>query len=173
MIHIPALTAFYSQPKVDDALNFDSVARAALETYRDSWQPMPTCNLKEFGAFFSGKNMRHIMSETVRLCKPYRPEEDDVFAAMVQAFQMILPRSDQTDERRENFSDAATRSYVDDMNSFCLDKLYADTIAAGNQSDHYYKYMQGPTDMIDDVYNVDSTTKHNCAMTDFSWRMPW
>jgi hypothetical protein len=173
MIRIPAFTAFAPQRAIDKEFGFDRFARTALETVRDSWQPMPTCNLKEFGAFFSEKNYKHIKAEVLAQSKPYKPEEEDIFDAMIQAFQLILPRSDQMDERREIFTDAVTRSYVAQLNEHCIDKLVVDTKAAGGQADHYYKYMQGPWDMDEDVYNIDTTTKHNCAVSDFSWRNPW
>lgn len=167
-------TAFAPQTKIDRELGFDEVARTAMETYRDSWNPMPTCNVREFRAFFSKPNYAHIKREVMKRTKPFEPENEAVMEAMMQSFQMILPRSDETDARRTIFSAATTGSYLAQLNAHCIEKLYVDTYAAGKQADAYYEVMAGPRHLFtDDPMFVDSTDKHNCAMTDFSFQVPW
>jgi hypothetical protein len=177
MIRLPKiyLTAVAPRKPVDQALEYDHFARTALETYRNSYNPLPTASQAEFGKFFSEANYRYLYSEVKRQTG-YEPDEGELYESMMYAWQMDPPRSDETDiERRTTFTPRVTASYVKEMNARVLEKVTEETTQANNLWAHYAKYRNGPVDLGDDEdmhFGVDSRTKFRGDMYDMTWMMP-
>ena len=168
-------TAHAAQPMTDKGLGFDPIARMAIETYRSSYNPLPTANVHEFRAFFSLPNYRYLYSEIVRQCKGKAPESSTLIETMFWAFQTVAPRSDEMDERREMFDAEMTMSYVKEMNGHVLERMTADVDTANMQADNYYKYrFEGPVNMTDDWgdYGVDTRTRWTGSRADMTYQLP-
>ena len=133
----------------DAELGYDEFARTALETYRDSYNPMPTSDVKEFGAFFSAGNYQ-FLKEKVKHMAGFYADDGDLFDNMVKAYSMIRPRSDEMDfERRTVFTKSVTDSYVNEMNRYVLDNLPEEVKQANRLWDFYAKNRNGPSEMPD------------------------
>ena len=152
--------AFAAQPMTDKLLKLDPVARAALETYRESYNPLPVGHVDEFRTFFSLKNYRYLYKEIIRQCKGMLPDETELMDAMMWAFSSVAPRSDESDERRDLFGADITNSYVQEINKYVLEKMTAEVVSANMQADTYYKYrMHGPVDYLQDWGESDIDTR--------------
>jgi hypothetical protein len=162
-----AKTGYYS----DAELGYDEFARAALETYRDSYNPMPTGTVKEFGRFFSAQNFQYL-KEAVKKLAGYYADDGELFDMMVRSFSMIKPRSDEMDmERRTNFSDEVTQSYVDEMNKYVLDNLPEEVKQANRLWDFYAKNRNGPSEMPDHP-GIDTRSRNVGSLYPFDYWMP-
>jgi hypothetical protein len=169
------MTAHAAQPMTDKMLGFDQLARTALETYRSSYNPLPTGNVDEWRVFFSLPNYKYLYNEIRKQCKGMIPEEGELMDAMMWAFSSVLPRSDETDERRDLFGDDITRSYVNEMNKHVIEKMTAEVISANQQADVYYKYaFQGPVNMAEDWgdYGIDTRTRLTGSRADMLYMLP-
>jgi len=167
------LTAHAPQPSTDLTLGMDQFARAAMETYRSSYQPLPTASVNEFAAFFSRPNYTHLFNEVKRQAG-YEPDASELYEAMMAGFSMVPPRQDEMDERREVFTKEVAQSYVREINAWVLDKVVADTVAANKLWDHYAKYMNGPVDWGEDEdmhFGVDTRTRLNASRYDMTYLM--
>ena len=163
------------QPMTDRGLGFDPLARIAIETYRSNYNPLPVANVHEFRAFFSIPNYRGLYNEIRKRCDGKIPDSAELFEAMMWAFQVVAPRSDEADERREMFDSEMTRSYVREMNKHVLEKMVAEVTTANMQADTYYKYrMQGPVDFAEDwgTYGVDTRTRWTGSRADMTYLLP-
>ena len=148
------------QPMTDKILNFDPIARIALETYRDTYNPLPTGNVDEWREFFSVRNFNRLYGEIMKQCGGKIPEETELMDAMFWAFSTVRPRSDEMDERRDMFGPDITLSYMRELNGQVLEKMTAEVISANQQADCYYKYaFQGPVDMAQDWGDFDQDTR--------------
>jgi hypothetical protein len=169
------LTAVGATTRRDsDALGFDDYARAAMETYRTSYSPLPTCSVNEFGAFFSKRNFELLMAEIQRRAGN-EPDANEVYETMMRAYSSVLPRSDQMDERREKFGPGITRSYVREMNDHVLEWAVEDVKAANNLWEHLAKYRHGPRGMeTEDGLGggIDTRTRLRGSSYDGTWLMP-
>lgn len=155
----------------DVALGYDEFARAALETMRESYQPMPTGGVREFGAFFSARNYSYLEQEITRR-SGYPMEKSQIMDVMITAYSMIHPRSDITDvERRTDFRPEVTKSYVDEMNAYVLDHTIEENIQANKQWDFYAKNRQGPSEFPEHL-DTDTRTRLNGSMYAFDYWMP-
>lgn len=169
------LSAVAPQPMTDKMLGFDPIARAALETYRDTYNPLPTGNVDEWRAFFSTKNFKFLYNEIKKQCNGMIPEEGELMDAMMWAYSSVLPRSDETDERRDLFGPDITLSYVREINKYVVEKMTAEVISANQQADCYYKYrMKGPINMQEDWgdWGVDTRTRLTGSRVDMTYLLP-
>ena len=176
-IKLPRLymSANVIQPMTDKMLDFDPIARMALETYRDTYNPLPTGNVDEWRAFFSMPNYKYLYNEVRRQCKGLIPEESELMDTMMWAYSSVLPRSDESDERRDLFGPDITRSYVNEVNKYVIEKLTAEVISANQQADVYYKYaFKGPVDMAEDWgdYDQDTRTRLTNSRADMLYMLP-
>jgi hypothetical protein len=163
------------QPMMDKMLGFDPIARIALETYRDTYNPLPTGNVDEWRAFFSVKNFNYLYNETKRQCKGKIPEETELMDTMFWAFSSVKPRSDEMDERRDLFGPDITLSYLREINKHVLERLTAEVISANQQADVYYKYrMKGPVNMQEDWgdWFIDTRTRLTGSRADMTYLLP-
>ena len=155
----------------DRELGYDSFARAALETMRESYNPMPTSEYREFGRFFSGPNYRHLREEVKRMSGDYA-DDGDLMDMMIRAFTMIRPRSDIMDlERRQNFSDETTDSYVKEMNGYVLDNLPYEVYQANKQWEFMAKNRNGPSELADHP-GIDTRSRNVGSLYPFDYWMP-
>lgn len=130
------LTGAASRPNVDKAFGYDDFARAAAETMRSSYDPLPTCNAREFATFFSRKNYENLYKSIVDRAGG-NPDEDELMEAMFRAFSMVAPRSDETDMRRTKFDDATIISYVRECNNKVLEDMVTDVMAGAELEEHF------------------------------------
>ncbi|MDR3540746.1 MAG: hypothetical protein P4L69_07210, partial [Desulfosporosinus sp.] len=79
------LTGAASRPSVDKAFGYDEFARAAEETFRQSYDPLPTCNAREFATFFSRKNYDSLYKSIVDRAGN-NPDPDELMETMFRAF---------------------------------------------------------------------------------------
>jgi hypothetical protein len=155
----------------DRALGYDWVARAALESRKNSYQPMPTGSSREFGQFFSEANLKMLEREIQRR-SGFPMERGAVIDAMMNAFSMIQPRSDQMDtERRLDFSQAAIDSYVTEMNRYVLENTVEENKQANKLWDWYSKYRNVPCELPDDC-DVDTRSRFTASLYPFDWTIP-
>jgi hypothetical protein len=169
------LTAHAAQPMTDKMLGFDPIARMALETYRDTYNPLPTGNVDEWRAFFSLKNYKYLYAQIKKECNGMIPEEGELMDAMMWGYSTVLPRSDETDERRDLFGPDITSSYVREINKHVIEKMTAEVISANQQADVYYKYrMKGPINMQEDWgdWFVDTRTRLTSSRADMTYQLP-
>lgn len=142
----------------EKVIGCDKFARAALETYRDSYHTMPTANVKEFAKVFSESNYKFLASEIKRR-SGYEIDGGELFDLMMQAFTMIAPRTDIMDvDRRMNFSDQTVQSYVSEINAHVLDRGIEETIQANRQWEFLAKNRNGPSELPDSC-GVDTRTR--------------
>jgi hypothetical protein len=163
------------QPWTDKMLGFDRIGRLALEIYRDTYNPLPTGNVDEWRVFFSVRNYNYLYNEIKRQCKGLIPEESELMDAMFWAYSSVLPRSDEMDERRDMFGPDITRSYVQEINKYVLEKMTAEVTSANQLADVYYKYrMQGPVDYAADWGDemVDTRTRLIGSRYDMTYQLP-
>lgn len=176
MIRLPRMYVNQSaQPAVDRAFGFDPLARQALETYRSSYQPLPTASRNEFTAFFSVKNYKRLYDEIVRQCDGKIPDGATLYETMMWSFSSVAPRSDEMDERREIFDSEITASYMKELNAHVIERMTADVISANQQADVYYKYaLQGPVDYDEDWkgYDEDTRTRWTGQRSDMNYMLP-
>ena len=155
----------------DVELGFDEFARTALESYRDSYNPMPTGAVKEFGRFFSAKNFK-FLKEKVKELSGYYADDGDLFDTMVRSFSMIKPRSDEMDlERRTVFTEEVTDSYVRELNGYVLDNLPEEVKQANRLWDFYAKNRNGPSEMPDHP-GIDTRSRNVGSLYPFDYWMP-
>lgn len=148
------------QPATDKAFGFDPLARQALETYRQSYNPLPTASRAEFTAFFSLPNYKSLYKEIQKHCGGKIPDAATLYETMMWAFQSVAPRSDEMDERREMFDSQITASYMKELNKLVVERMTADVITANMQADTYYKYaFKGPVDYAKDWDGFDEDTR--------------
>ena len=169
------LTAVAPQRMTDKMLDFDPIARLALETYRDTYNPLPTGNVDEWRAFFSVKNFNYLYDEVKKQCGGKIPEEGELMDAMFWAFSSVLPRSDEMDERRDLFGPDITMSYLKEINKYVLEKMTAEVLSANQQADVYYTYrMKGPINMQEDWgdWFVDTRTRLTNSRVDMTYLLP-
>jgi hypothetical protein len=169
------LTGAVSRPSVDSAFGYDEFARAAEETFRNSYDPMPTCNAREFATFFSRKNYEMLYREVVRQAGD-NPDANELMETMFRAFSMVAPRSDEMDDRRTKFDDATIISYVKECNAKVLEDIVTDVIA-GNQQEKYFRthrWRPGPEFEADEDmhFGVDTRTRLNGSMYDATYLQP-
>jgi len=142
----------------DAAFGYDQFARAALESYRESYQPIPTASVNEFGAFFSKKNYDKLLKLVTEASGGFSPGQEELFEAMMTAYNLRPPRSDPTDERRSEFTPEVTTSYVDEVNSIVLDRLPEEVKQANKLWDFYAKNRNGPSE-LEDHWSVDTRSR--------------
>lgn len=127
---------------------FDKVASAALNIYRDSYQPNTTAGTHEFGAFFSAENFQILRGIVYNKVGDF--DESALMERMSFAYSMIKPRSDQMDfERRTVFTPEVTRSYVQELNNFTLRYILPDLIEAKKLQEFYFRNRNGPSELPD------------------------
>ena len=131
------LTGAAPRPCVDKALGYDDFARAAEETYSQSYNTLPTCNAREFATFFSRKNYNNLYKSIVERAGN-NPDPDELMETMFRAFSMVAPRSEEQDMRRTKFDDATVVSYVLECNNYVLEHAVMDVIA-GNQLEEHFR----------------------------------
>lgn len=179
VINIPApklyLTGAVQRPSVDRAFGYDEFARAAEETFRQSYDTMPTCNVREFATFFSRKNYESLYKATVDRAGN-NPDPTELMEAMFRAFSMVAPRSDEMDMRRTQFDDATIISYVRECNDKVLLDMVTDVIAGNQLEEHFRNHRWGPgPEFAEDPdlhFGVDSRTRLNGSMYDMTYMMP-
>lgn len=163
-----------AQPMTDKALDFDPVARMALEVYRDTYNPLPTGSVDEWRAFFSLGNFKYLYDQIKKQAKNV-PDENEVIEAMMWAYSSVRPRADEMDERRELFGRDITASYVREINKFVVEKMVAEVVSANQQADVYYRYaLQGPVDYDKDWtgYDVDTRTRLHASRYNMLYKLP-
>lgn len=169
------LTGATPRPKVDSALGYDEFARAAAETFRQSYDPMPTCNAREFATFFSRKNYDSLYRSIVDRAGN-NPDPNDLMEAMFRAFSMVAPRSDEMDMRRTKFDDATVVSYVRECNNKVLEDMVSEVIAGNQLEEHFRKHRWGPGPEFgadpDMHYGVDVRTRWTGSSYDMTYLMP-
>lgn len=155
----------------DRVLGYDAFARAALETLRSSYTPMPSGSAYEFGAFFSGPNYERLCADVARL-SGYPTDRQRVMDAMISAFTMTAPRSDPTDlERRTVFSPEVTASYVAEMNRLVLDNTVEENRQAHRLWDYYVKNRDGPSDFPEHL-DTDTRTRFTVSLYPMDYMLP-
>lgn len=159
-IRLPHLQAAAGRVKYsgDAGAAIDDIGRAALETMRDSYHHMPTGSVREFAAVFSRCNYDFLAAEVKRR-SGYDIDMGDLFDAMIYAFTMVAPRTDKMDvERRLDFSPAATRSYVAEINRLVLERTVEEVKQANKLWDFYATNRNGPSEVIESA-GVDTRTR--------------
>jgi hypothetical protein len=177
-IRIPAprlyLTGAVPRPSVDKAFGYDEFARAATETYSQSYDTLPTCYAREFATFFSRKNYENLYKSIVDRAGN-NPDEEELFETMMRAFSMVAPRSDEMDMRRTQFDDATIISYVQEMNDYVLEIAVSDVIAGNEQEEHFRNHRWGPgpefAEDQDMHYGIDTRTRLNGSSFDMTYMM--
>lgn len=168
------LTGAASRPQVDAAFGYDRFARAAEETMRSSYDPMPTCNAREFATFFSQKNYNNLY-KSIQDRTGENPDSNELMEAMFRAFSMVAPRSDEMDMRREDFSDKAIVSYVLECNNKVLEDMVTQVAATAELEEHFRKHRWGPGPEFaadkDMHYGVDTRTRLNASSYDMTYMM--
>lgn len=155
----------------DESFHMDDFARAAMETWRSSYAPMPTASVNEFAAFFSKRNYDWLFSEVTKKAGN-EPDEGELYEAMMWAFSSVAPRSDEMDERREDFSKAAVGSYVREMNKHVIEKVTVDTVAANQLWEAYAKYRNGPAGWDGNIAGEDTRTRFVGSQYDMTYLLP-
>lgn len=170
-IKLPELIPMSIHKKRDALAGIDELGRTMLETYRNGYAPMPTSNISEFAAFFSKKNYGKLYKEVVEQAGGLKPEPQLLLDAMAFAFQVIAPRSDQSDPRLEMYGPMMTKSYVDEMNVHVLDRVVPEVIVAEKTWRHYQKYRNGPVDIYEEEkdWGVDTRSRYSATNTTFDW----
>jgi len=179
VINIPPpklyLTAATARPSVDAAFGYDDFARAAQETFRQSYDTMPTCNVREFATFFSRKNYESLYRSIVDRAGD-NPDPSELMEAMFRAFSMVAPRSDEMDMRRTRFDDATIISYVKECNNKVLLDMVSDVIAGNQLEQHFRNHRWGPgagfAEDEDMHFGKDTRTRLNGSMYDMTYMMP-
>jgi hypothetical protein len=132
---------------------------------------MPTAGAKEFGAFFSESNYNWLFSE-IKKRSGFPIEKGQLMDVMMTAYTMIHPRSDITDvERRLDFSEVATTSYVKEMNRYVLDNTVEELKQANKLWDFYAKNRQGPSE-LPEHFEYDTRSRLNGSLYSMDWWMP-
>jgi hypothetical protein len=155
----------------DKALHMDPFARAALETYRDSYQSLPTGGVHEFAAFFSKGNYDYLYGEIQR--RAGNPiDKNDLFDVMMRAYSMILPRSDPMDlERRLRFDKACTDSYLAELNAYVFEQTVEEVVQANRQWDFYAQNRNGPSE-LPPRSDEDTRSRFVASYYPFDWLLP-
>ena len=177
-IKIPApklyLTGAAPRPSVDRAFGYDEFARAATETYSQSYDTLPTCNAREFATFFSRKNYENLYKSVVDRAGN-NPDEDELMETMMRAFSMVAPRSDEMDMRRTRFDDETVISYVLECNNKVLEDMVTDVMAGAELEAHFRNHRWGPgpefAEDPDMHYGVDTRTRLNGSSYDMTYMM--
>ncbi len=166
------LTAQSRLPISDDILGFDEFARASIEMGRGSYNPLPAGSTHEYAAFFSKENYTYLYQKIRDIAKN-DPDPGELFEAMSWAYSTVQPRGDEMDERRELFGADITRSYVNEMNKYVVERVSSETEAANQLWNHYAKYRNGPVDMqAEDDGNIDTRTRLQGSRYDMSYYLP-
>jgi hypothetical protein len=152
-------------------LNFDQFARAAIEVGRSSYNPLPTASSQEYAWFFSRRNYDYLYRKARELARN-EPDSGELFEAMLKAYSMIQPRGDEMDERRELEGPDITQSYVDELNKYVLEQVVPDIKAANQLWSFWAKYRNGPVDMQDDEYYIDTRSRFQGSRIDASYLLP-
>lgn len=180
MLRIPRpkyyLTGATQRPQVDAAFGYDEFARAAEETFRQSYDTMPTCNRMEFAAFFSRRNYEALFREIAKQAGWQKPDATDLLEAMFRAFSMVSPRSDETDPRRTKFTQAAVASYVAECNAKVLDDMVPEVKAGWDLERHFRTHRWGPGEDFakeQELHTgIDTRTRLNACMYDMTYLLP-
>ena len=179
LINIPApnlyLTGAAPRPSLDVAFGYDEFARAAEETFRQSYDTMPTCNVREFATFFSRKNYENLYA-IIKKRAGNNPDPSDLMEAMYRAFSMVAPRSEEMDLRRTKFDDATVISYVRECNNKVLLDMIADVIAGNELEEHFRNHRWGPgkefAEDPDMHFGIDTRTRLNGSRYDMTYMLP-
>ena len=156
---------------VDDALGYDSFARAALETLRNTYHNLPTAGVKELGAFFCEKNFNYLFEEIKRRTG-LTIDKNDLFDVMLNAYAMILPRSDPTDfQERTCFDDRVTQRYVAEMNRYVFDNTLEDVKQADKLWDFWAKNVNGPSEFPEHL-DTDTRSRLVGSLYAFDYDLP-
>lgn len=168
-----ALTANRSQPMTDSILGFDQFARAAIETARGSYNPLPAGSGDIYAAFFSRKNYDYLYGKARQMAKN-EPDAGELFEAMHWSYSMVQPRGDESDPRRELFGSDITNSYVKELNGRVLEKVVPEIKAANKLWDHLAKYRHGPVDLyeVEKDMNMDTRTRFQGSRVDMTYYLP-
>ena len=155
----------------DRELGYDEFARAALETYRDAYNPMPTADVHEFGAFFSAKNFDWLEGQ-IKKQSGFPMERSGIMDAMFAAYGTIQPRSDMMDlDRRTVFNQSTTNSYVREMNAFVLEHTIEENKQANRQWDFYAAHRNGNLEFPDDL-DQDTRSRFTGSFYDMTYMLP-
>jgi hypothetical protein len=169
------LTGAVPRPGVDRAFGYDEFARAAEETYRQSYDTLPTCNAREFATFFSRKNYENLYRAIVDRAGN-NPDPSELMEAMHRAFSMVAPRSDEMDPRRTRFDNPTIISYVRECNDKVLLDMVSNVIAGNQLEEHFRKHRWGPGEEFaqdpDMHFGVDTRTRLNGSRYDMTYLMP-
>lgn len=151
----------------------DDFARAALETYRDSYHTMPTGGVREFVSFFSRRNFEYLAAEIKKRSGGFDIDKNELMDAMMTAYTFILPRSDPTDiERRTDYTTkGVTESYVAEMNKVVFDRTVEEVKQANKLWCFLAKNRNGPSEFPEHL-EIDDRTRNSCSFYDFSYWMP-
>lgn len=156
---------------VDGALGYDAFARAALETLRNTYHNLPTAGVKELGAFFSERNFNFLFDEIKRRTG-LTIDKNDLFDVMLNAYALILPRSDPTDlQDRTSFDDCATQRYVAEMNKYVFDNTLEDLKQADKLWDFWAKNRNGPSELPEHM-DTDTRTRLVGSLYPFDYDLP-
>lgn len=129
---------------------FDKVASAALNHFRDSYQPMTTAGTHEFAAFFSVDNMQYLRAIIERKVKT-KIDEGLLFEKMSFAYSMKPPRQDVMDvERRLVFTPKVTQSYVNELNAYVIENILPEIVEGEKLRDFYLKNRNFPSELPDE-----------------------
>lgn len=165
-------TANAPQPMTDAILDFDQVARSAIEVGRAAYNPLPAGSGDVYAAFFSKENYAHLYKTAKRLSRG-EPDPGELFEAMTWAYSTVQPRGDEMDERRNLFGPDMVESYIKEMNRYVLEKVVTDIEASNQLWATYARYRNGPIDFQaeDDGY-IDTRTRFQGSRIDMSYLIP-
>jgi hypothetical protein len=154
----------------DAHFGYDQFARAALQTFRNSYLPGMTSSTNEFARFFSGPNYAFLMERT-RALSGYDPDPESVYESMMWAFQMEVPRSDMYDPRTFKFDEPTVQSFVSELNERVLEKAVSDTVAANQLWDGYTHFLTGRVPFDNDV-NIATDVKGKACTYAMDYWLP-
>jgi hypothetical protein len=156
----------------DSILGFDQFARAAIETNRSSYNPLPAGSGDEYAAFFSRKNYDYLYAKARQLAKN-EPDAGELYEGMMWAYSMVQPRGDEMDPRRELFGHDITASYVKELNARVLEKVVPEIKAANKLWDCYARNRNGPKDFqAEDNGYIDTRTRFQGSRVDMTYLLP-
>lgn len=154
----------------DIELGFDEFARTALHAYsKDSYNPLPTANYKEFGRFFSAKNYQ-ALKEQIKRRTSQNVDETDLLDHMFRSFAMLQPRTDPVDARRDKYDSTVIDSYVAELNAYVLENLVPEVIEGNKLWDFYAANRNGPSDLPDTP--LDTRTRYVASVYAGDYYLP-
>jgi hypothetical protein len=156
----------------DTSLELDHFARAALETMRDSYNPLPTASVGEFRSFFSAANFQHLFDQIKLRSGGSDIDRSDLFEAMMACWAMVAPRTELMDvDRRLNFSPQTTKSYVDEINALVLDRTVEEVRQANRLWDYFAKNRNGPSELVEH-FDTDTRSRWTASFFPGDWYLP-